>query len=77
MTYNTTAYKELKQESDHEPLESFRLLRQDGNAFALMGAFRREAQRAGWSQHDIDVVLNECQTDTYDHLLATLMEWEG
>lgn len=47
----------------------------DGNAFALMGAFQREARRQGWEKDEIDIVLDECKSGDYDHLLATLMEY--
>jgi hypothetical protein len=44
----------------------------DGNAFSLMGAFRRQAKKEGWTAEEIDAVLDEAQTGDYDHLLATL-----
>lgn len=47
----------------------------NGNAFALMGAFKKEARNQGWSKEEIDVVLEECMTGDYDHLLCTLMEY--
>jgi len=46
----------------------------DGNAFALMGAFRRQARKEGWNQEEIKEVLDECMSGDYDHLLSTLME---
>lgn len=46
----------------------------DGNAFALMGAFQRQARREGWSKDEIDAVINECMSGDYNHLLATLLE---
>jgi hypothetical protein len=45
----------------------------DGNAFALMGAFQRQAMKEKWSREEIDQVLDECQSGDYSHLLATLM----
>ena len=45
----------------------------DGNAFALMGAFKREAKRQGWNSADIDAVLYEARSSDYDHLVHTLM----
>jgi len=44
----------------------------DGNAFALMGAFRRAAEKQGWSKAEIDDIINECQSGDYDNLIATL-----
>lgn len=46
----------------------------DGNAFALMGAFSRNASRQGWTTAEIDTVLKECRSGDYDHLLCTLMD---
>ena len=46
----------------------------DGNAFALMGAFSRNASRQGWTSDEIDTVLKECRSGDYDHLLCTLMD---
>ena len=45
-----------------------------GNAFALMGAFSRNASRQGWTSDEIDTVLTECRSGDYDHLLCTLMD---
>jgi hypothetical protein len=47
----------------------------DGNAFALMGAFSREAKRQGWDSEEIQVVIDECKSGDYDHLLYTLMQY--
>ena len=44
----------------------------DGNAFALMGAFSRQARREKWTPEEIKIVLDECESDDYEHLLATL-----
>ena len=46
----------------------------DGNAFVLMAAFSRNAHRQGWTQEEIDKVLDECRSGDYNHLLATLIE---
>jgi hypothetical protein len=44
----------------------------DGNAFALMGAFQRQARKEGWLQAEINEVLEECKSGDYAHLLYTL-----
>ena len=44
----------------------------NGNAFALMGAFRRQALKEGWSNNEIDAVIKEAMSQDYDHLLAVL-----
>lgn len=45
----------------------------DGNAFALLGAFNRQAKREGWNETEIKEVITEAQSGDYDHLLQTLM----
>ena len=45
----------------------------DGNAFALLGTFKREARRAGYSTSQIDKVIEEATSGDYDHLLQTLI----
>lgn len=44
----------------------------NGNAFSLLGAFRRQAREDGWTQEEIDLVINEATSSDYDHLLFTL-----
>jgi hypothetical protein len=45
----------------------------DGNAFNLLGAFRRAANEQGWSDEEIKAVFDEATAGNYDHLLRTLM----
>ncbi|REE80690.1 hypothetical protein BX611_2342 [Lutibacter oceani] len=45
----------------------------NGNAFAIMGVFKRQAKREGWTQEEIDTVLKEAKSGDYDHLLATIV----
>ena len=45
----------------------------DGNAFSLLGYFRREARRADWSNEEIEKVTKEATSGDYDHLLQTLL----
>lgn len=44
----------------------------NGNAFAIMGAFQQQARREGWSQEEIQAVLDEAKTGDYNHLLETI-----
>ena len=44
----------------------------DGNAFVIMGTWRSNALRQGWSQEEVRAVLDEAQSGDYDHLLATI-----
>lgn len=52
---------------------SLRLVGLDGNAFALMGAFQRQAKKEAWTKDEIDAVLNNCMGGDYDHLLSVLI----
>lgn len=45
----------------------------DGNAFSLMGAFSRQARREGWTQDEINTVLDDARSGNYDHLLQVLI----
>jgi len=45
----------------------------DGNAFVLLSAFRRQAQREGWAEDEIKSVLTEAKNGDYWHLVATLL----
>ena len=47
----------------------------DGNAFSLMGAFRKNAKRQNWSEDEIKVVIDKCMSGDYDNLLSTLIEY--
>jgi len=51
-----------------------RLVGLDGNAFALMGAFRKQARKEKWTPDEIQAVLDECMAGDYNHLLRVLME---
>ena len=46
----------------------------DGNAFSLMGAFKREAVRQGVSKDEYNAVINDCMSGDYNHLLTVLLE---
>lgn len=46
----------------------------DGNAFALMGAFQKQARREGWTADEIKTVIDKCTSGDYDNLIATLWE---
>lgn len=44
----------------------------DGNAFALLGAFRRQARRENWTEEEIKAVTQDAMSGDYDHLVGTL-----
>lgn len=47
----------------------------DGNAFALLGKFRRQAKRQNFTMEEIDAVLKEAMSSNYDKLLQTLLTY--
>lgn len=46
----------------------------DGNAFAILGAAQKSAERAGWTKAQIDEFLKEAKSGDYDHVLQTCMK---
>ena len=46
----------------------------DGNAFAVMGAFRQQAKKEGWTDSEIKEVLDEATSGDYEHLLGTIVD---
>lgn len=47
----------------------------DGNSFALMGAFQRQARKEKWTQEEINAVLTKCRSGDYDNLLRVLFDY--
>ncbi len=45
----------------------------DGNAFALMARWKTAAEKAGWTDEEVESVLREAMKGNYDHLVGTLM----
>lgn len=45
----------------------------NGNAFMIMGVWRRQAVKEGWSKDEIDAVLDEAKSGDYEHLLTTII----
>tara|TARA_B100000809_G_C15008408_1_gene484026 strand:- start:363 stop:614 length:252 start_codon:yes stop_codon:yes gene_type:complete len=56
-----------------EPVE-LELVGLDGNAFALMGAWKKTAHRAGRTPEEIRAVIDDCTSGDYNHLLGVLVE---
>lgn len=44
----------------------------DGNAFSIMGAFRKAARNEKWTNEEIAAVINDAMSGDYDHLLMTI-----
>lgn len=57
---------------DKPPVE---LTGRDGNAYSIMGACRKAARKAKWSQERIDGVLKEMMAGDYDHLMQTAVKY--
>lgn len=55
-------------------LPKFDMVGQDGNVFALMGAWSTASRRAGWTKEQISAVIDNCMSADYNHLLCVLNE---
>ena len=49
----------------------------NGNAFAILGRFKGCAREQGVPKEKIEEVCKEAMTGDYDHLLQTIMKFEG
>mgnify|MGYP001615907268 CR=1 FL=1 len=47
----------------------------DGNAFALMAQFSRQARRESWTPEEIKEVRDKAMAGNYDNLLCVLQEY--
>jgi hypothetical protein len=52
-----------------------RLVGEDSNAIAIMGAVSRGLRRAGVPQAEIDAYRAESMSGDYDNVLSTAMKW--
>ena len=52
-----------------------KLVGNDGNAYAIMGACQRAARKAKWTPEKIAEVMADMQSGDYDHLLATAIKY--
>ena len=55
-------------------LPKVKLVGQDGNAFAIMGACSKAAKKAGWSPEKIKSVMDKMRSGDYDNLLRVAMD---
>lgn len=51
---------------------ALRIVGLDGNAFVLLGAFRSQARREGWSEDEIEEVLKDARSGDYPHLVSVI-----
>lgn len=54
------------------PKVKCKLVNEDGNAFSIMGRFKKAAQKAGWNSEDIKIVLDDAMSSDYNHLLHVI-----
>ncbi len=47
----------------------------NGNAFMIMGVFKRQAKKEGWTPEEIKQVIDEAKSGDYVHLLATIKNY--
>lgn len=47
----------------------------DSNAFAIMGYFRQQARKSGWTKKETDLVLNDAMAGDYNYLVATIASY--
>lgn len=51
---------------------SLKMVGLDGNAFVLMGAFKAQARKEGWTPEETEAVLSEARSGDYPHLVSVL-----
>lgn len=61
------------EETETPVVIKLKLVGLDGNAFFLLGKFRKEAQRQGVPQDKIDAITDDAKSGNYDHLLQVLI----
>ena len=52
-----------------------KLLGRDGNAFYIIGAAQSAMKRAGWTNEEIKLYINDAESGDYDHLLQVTMKY--
>jgi hypothetical protein len=55
-----------------EKTVNLNLIGVNGNAYAIMDVFKRQARKEGWTPEEIEKVLTEAKNTDYVHLLATI-----
>jgi len=46
----------------------------DGNAFSIMGAWKKAARQQGWTPDEIAAVIRDAMSGDYDHLLSVIID---
>ncbi len=58
-------------------LKGFRLVGEDGNAFAIIGRFLRCARAAGWREEDARRVIEVAKSSDYNNLIRVFARYSG
>lgn len=58
-----------------EKLAKVKLIGNDGNAFAILGACLSAGRKAGYTPEQLKAYQTEAMSGNYDHLLATCCDW--
>jgi len=49
-----------------------KLVGMDANAFAILGRFRQAAKADKWPEEEIQKVIDDAMSSSYDHLLSVI-----
>jgi hypothetical protein len=60
---------------DALPRVTCKLVGEDGNAFAILGRFRKAARKAGWTPAEVTAVMDDATSSDYDHLLGVVLRY--
>ena len=58
--------------SPNLPIVQMELVGADGNAFSILGRFKREARKQGWDTDSITKVTDHAKSGDYNNLLVTI-----
>ena len=51
---------------------NYDMIGRNGNAFVLLGGWQRQARREGWSDEDVNKVVDKATSGDYNNLLSVL-----
>ena len=67
--------EEEDEDDDDDERPPVKIIGQDGNAFAIIGACQRAARRARWDKAKIDKIIEEMTSGDYNKVLCTAMKY--
>ena len=68
-----SAMEQIRAIAEEKPVE-LNLVGKDGNAFAVLGLWQRAARKAGWTDEERTLVMDEAMSGDYTHLLGVVLE---